>query len=350
MGRTASPKKPTTAARSLSSRLAAPTLDFSPSAPSPLSISSFAPSAAQSSPSSSATMPAQKRTFDDASAGPATPLGGATKKPKRRGRKPKVPVTGALGKTKPAGEVEDGEIEEGEVVEGDFSDLFMVDTTPAAVREEARFVVDTVGEPTPVKGKGGDDDELLITRVGKKGGDEAEEEEEQEEDDKDEDTAMRLFAKEVQMTEDEDSDGSEGESDEDSESEEGVQPEALLLYDDEAGLRKAIQGKIVDDSSAPVTGRYYKEADLTKTCVLCGGALALPPFPPHLLSSHLVSSSQSTVTPLATARTNSASSAVRSTITKRGRAPFRSFAQRAALEVILRGSVLFSPSSPRARP
>ncbi|BGP12324.1 hypothetical protein JCM10213v2_000237 [Rhodosporidiobolus nylandii] len=263
MGRTASPKKPTPAARSLSSRLAP---SFTPAAPSPLrsasSAAASAPASAAASPAhaESPSMPAQKRALDDV-ADPSTPAGGAKKaKRKARGRK-------AKREAKAAGGAED--VEEGEVVEGDFSDLFMVDTTPAAVKAENRFV-DTPGKRSGVDEDGDAkvDDLTSLPLSGAKAGQavaDPDEEEEEEEDELDENEALRLFAKEVALTEDEDSDDSDGSSDE-----EDGQAEALMLYDDEEGLKQAIKGKIVDDSSAPVTGRYYKEADLTKTCVLCG--------------------------------------------------------------------------------
>ena len=47
--------------------------------------------------------------------------------------------------------------------------------------------------------------------------------------------------------------------------------EEEMLFDDPKTLQRAIQGKITDDSAAKVTGRYYKEVDLTRSCSLCGG-------------------------------------------------------------------------------
>ncbi|GAA5918384.1 hypothetical protein JCM1841_003936 [Sporobolomyces salmonicolor] len=265
MGRTASPRKPTPASRSLSSRLAA---DSTPAAPSPLR--SLAPSldpSPSASPvppaksSKSPAMPAQKRAFEDL-ADPATPkLKTAKKKPRRKDRKGKaVEPPAAVTNPAPA----DDELEEGEVVEGDFSDLFVFDTTPAAVSSANAFVGGPAPSPTKqTTTEEGSKDLMLLEDEPKKedaGVAEADKEDEQQ----DEDEVMRIFAKEVAMSDDDD------DSDDDSEEDELGEPEGLMLYDDEEGLQEAIKSKIVDDSSAPVTGRYYKEADLTKSCVLCG--------------------------------------------------------------------------------
>lgn len=141
------------------------------------------------------------------------------------------------------------ELEEGEVQE---APLFFVDDTPATVPDEEAFMIDSVGDGgAPAKANAsattGDD--------GAEG---------------DSEDAMRIFAGEVQATSDE-------ESEEEDENEVGEQVVFTLdgaerhLASTEADLRRAIEGKIVDDSAAQVTGRYYKEADLTKSCALCGG-------------------------------------------------------------------------------
>jgi len=145
----------------------------------------------------------------------------------------------ALANTSP--EMEEGELDEGP--------LFFVDDTPAAVPAGEAFMIDTVGDfPALAERNAPDDDANAL------GSDEA----------------LRIFAGEVQATSDEES------SDEE---ENGVGEQVVFTLDGaerhlastEADLRRAIEGKIVDDSAAQVTGRYYKEADLTKSCALCGG-------------------------------------------------------------------------------
>ncbi|BGP52551.1 hypothetical protein JCM8202v2_000106 [Rhodotorula sphaerocarpa] len=243
-------------------------------------------------------MPAQKRAFDDP-VGPATPSSAsaaAAGGDARRDKKPRASKKSRKGKSATpqlplnagppaAASTEDADLEEGEVVEGDFSDLFVVDTTPAAVRPKDRFVpTEQPGAaPTPSKKSRGtaepqdlvaqpvataEGKDLPPTKEEANGGMDVDQEA------LDSDDAMRIFAQEVGMSDDSDEDL----DDSDSESDEGGNAfggggaggEGLMLYDDEDSLQKAIQGRIVDDSSAPATGRYYKEADLTKTCVLCG--------------------------------------------------------------------------------
>ena len=137
--------------------------------------------------------------------------------------------------------------EEGEIEE---APLFFVDDTPAAVPEQEAFMIDTVGD----------------SGAAAKGQTEAENDDES----VNSDDAMRIFAGEVQATSDE-------ESEDEDENDIGEQVVFTLdgaerhLASTEADLRRAIEGKIVDDSAAQVTGRYYKEADLTKSCALCGG-------------------------------------------------------------------------------
>ncbi|KAL7337854.1 hypothetical protein BJY59DRAFT_439799 [Rhodotorula toruloides] len=277
MGRNASPKKPSPASRSLSSRLT----PLAASSPQPSTLTFVKPSASAPTTASLpisrsqtpvSDMPAQKRSLDDA-AGPSTPAA-LSKSKKRRARRSGEYVGGkfaqrAKKESGAANAGDDGDLEEGEVVEGNFDDLFMVDTTPAAVKEKDRFV----GAPTPLRGNNDGSEELeepnvLLpseAKVTSGAGSEASDPTRAFVDDgMESDEAMRIFAKEVAMSEDEDEEETSGDDDE------SVAGEGLMLYDNEEELEKAIQGRIVDDSSAPVTGRYYKEADLTKTCVLCG--------------------------------------------------------------------------------
>ncbi|GAA5991387.1 hypothetical protein JCM10908_003288 [Rhodotorula pacifica] len=305
MGRTASPKKPSVSSRSLSSRLGVV------SAPSPIRFgsSSTASPAATSSSSNNSTpgpstlageMPAQKRAFDDA-AGPATPAQAGSSSSSSRGRpdkrsrrlmrlKEKQAATATANTTDskaPPKSTMDADLEEGEVVEGDFSDLFVVDTTPAAVRPKDRFVADEQNAPTPLRastlkhlGEADAEEDLVALPMATAEGKDPLPPTETMQDDVqalDSDDAMRVFAREVAMTDDSDhADDDDDDEDDDASDEEetdefgGAAGQGLMLYDDEEQLQKAIQGRIVDDSAAPTTGRYYKEADLTKTCVLCG--------------------------------------------------------------------------------
>ncbi|GAA5846807.1 hypothetical protein JCM9279_004447 [Rhodotorula babjevae] len=276
MGRTPI-RKAAPQSRSLSSRLssALPSGASTPSRPSPLQFD-FAPPTTDAAAES--TMPAQKRTFDDP-VGPATPASAAAKD--GSGKKPRRTRRGGVAhKRARAAEAtkQDGDedVEDGQVVEGDFSDLFMVDTTPAAVREQDRFVpTPSAAADSPLKkGKDGEQEEDMLTApVAQSEGKAlpADELAEDEDGDRtmDSDDAMRAFAREVADTDDEDLSDESDESDED-EDEAPTPVVPAPLYDNEEDLQKAIEGRIVDDSSAPVTGRYYKEADLTKTCVLCG--------------------------------------------------------------------------------
>ncbi|GAA5979282.1 hypothetical protein JCM5350_006953 [Sporobolomyces pararoseus] len=260
MGRTGSPRKASPSARTLSSRITAPSaLTF---APSPLSRSSLNNSSTSTSPAGtplrSSSPMAPKRSIDEVAptstetSGNSTPKSNHSlqKNKRQRHRKNKRDqIAAKLGE--PGESVVD--LEEGEVVEGDFSDLFMVDTTPAAVSNENRFA-----PASPTTKKDSTDDNVLL--------------QEEEEETFDEEDIMKVFAKEVAMTDDEENDSEDDDtgSSEDDEDRSGINIEGMMLYDDEEGLKEAIQGKIVDDSSAPVAGRYYKEADLTKSCVLCG--------------------------------------------------------------------------------
>ncbi|GAA5876563.1 hypothetical protein JCM3774_003140 [Rhodotorula dairenensis] len=297
MGRTASPKKPSVSSRSLSSRLGVV------SAPSPLRFGSSSTSAASPSASTNSTpapaqqaeMPAQKRAFDDA-AGPATPAppgsaassAGRTRPDKKsrrlQRRKDKqistLPSNNHNSSTNTPKSTADADLEEGEVVEGDFSDLFVVDTTPAAVKPKDRFVGDE-SNSTPLRPKirsEGDAEDLVALPMAAAEGKELLAVETAEAAERgpaalDSDDAMQIFAREVAMTDDSDNDDDDDDddaSDEDQDEFGGAAGQGLMLYDDEEQLQKAIQGRIVDDSAAPTTGRYYKEADLTKTCVLCG--------------------------------------------------------------------------------
>lgn len=218
-------------------------------------------------------MPAQKRAYDDP-VGPATPApAGASssssgrtrpdKKSRRQQRRkekqaaPTLPLNS--NSTSTPRSTKDADLEEGEVVEGDFSDLFVVDTTPAAVRPKDRFLGEQ-SAATPLKGskdQQGDAEDLVTLPMAAAEGKELvlEETKEAREDAPalDSDDAMRIFAQEMTMTDDSDDD-----SDDDDASEEegdefgGAAGQGLMLYDDEEELQKAIQGRIVDDSAAPV--------------------------------------------------------------------------------------------------
>lgn len=137
---------------------------------------------------------------------------------------------------------EEPELEEGEVVEGDFSDLFIFDTTPAAVSKENAYTKEEEAPGSPSRQKEGKDGAtdfaLVDDETKREGGDKS----------LDEEDLMKVFAKEVAMSDDEEDDSSEEEDN----TGPGINIEAMMLYDDEEGLQEAIQGKIVDDSSAPV--------------------------------------------------------------------------------------------------
>ncbi|KAK4055101.1 hypothetical protein OIV83_000381 [Microbotryomycetes sp. JL201] len=138
-------------------------------------------------------------------------------------------------------------------VQGDFSDLFVIDTTPSAVpRQSALKDEDDVENDQPA-------DEI------------------------------NQFTKEVYVvSSSEPEDDSEEESEDvNSQSEQGhSRPQSRDgtadiatgqedIDDDSFEMPEELKGTIVDDSAAKVTGRYYKEADLTKSCALCGGKSAL---------------------------------------------------------------------------
>ncbi|ORY90181.1 hypothetical protein BCR35DRAFT_134429 [Leucosporidium creatinivorum] len=147
---------------------------------------------------------------------------------------------------------DDDSKEEGEI-QGDFNDLFFMDSTPSVIPAETAYVESAQDSPVKAGAVEGE------TKMEEKARLLAQEEED-----------MRIFANEVAMTESEDDD-----SDDDEEDEEDDGPRPLpyaedMLYEDEEALQEAIRGKIIDDSAAKVTGRYYKEADLTKSCALCG--------------------------------------------------------------------------------
>ncbi|GAA5891867.1 hypothetical protein JCM8208_002917 [Rhodotorula glutinis] len=271
MGRTPI-RKAAPQSRSLSSRLssALPSGTSTPSRPSPLQFD-FAPPTTDTDTQS--TMPAQKRFFDDP-VGPATPASAAAKD--GSGKKPRRTRRGGVAhKRARAAEASkqdgDEDVEDGQQVDGDFDDLFMVDTTPAAVREQDRFVpTPSAAADSPLKkGKDGEQEEDMLTAPVAQSEGKALSADEDGDRTMDSDDAMRAFAREVAETDD---DGLSDESDESDEDEDDAPTPVVPapLYDNEEDLQKAIEGRIVDDSSAPVTGRYYKEADLTKTCVLCG--------------------------------------------------------------------------------
>lgn len=172
-------------------------------------------------------------------------------------------------------DLEDGEIDP---LEG----LFMVDLTPAVIPQEIAFA-DEQPVVESIRDDQADEEERKRT-------------EEQEEED------MLIFKNEVAMdsegeSEEEDSNDDSEEDDEDAEA---ATSGEQVIYDDPDALSAAIRGKITDDSAAKVrflgtslffelggedhftqgelflfrlqvTGRYYKEDDLTRSCGLCGG-------------------------------------------------------------------------------
>lgn len=192
---------------------------------------------------------APKRTIDEvvsseqpsaSGSGSSTPKSATTtnyqKNKRQRQRKNKRDTIAAkLGEEAEEGE----EVEEGEVVEGDFSDLFMVDTTPAQVAKENRYDAQPAS-PTAKKEENEEDEQQLV---------------EEDETTFDEQDLMKVFAKEVAMTDDEEEEGDSEDSSSEGEDESGINIEGMMLFDDEEGLKEAIQGKIVDDSSAPVSSR-----------------------------------------------------------------------------------------------
>ena len=222
-------------------------------------------------------MPAQKRAYDDP-VGPATPApagsasssSGRTRPDKKSRRQQRRKEKQAAAPTLPLNSngtstprsTKDADLEEGEVVEGDFSDLFVVDTTPAAVRPKDRFLGEQSAS-TPLKGSKepqGDAEDLVTLPMAAGEGKELvpEETKEAREDAAalDSDDAMRIFAQEMAMTDDSDDDN-DSDDDDDASDEEGDEfggaaGQGLMLYDDEEELQKAIQGRIVDDSAAPV--------------------------------------------------------------------------------------------------
>lgn len=369
MGRNTSPRKPTPASRSLSSRLD-PHAASSALRPflldnlsGPASLPAFASSSRSQTPASD--MPAQKRSIDEAS-GPSTPNSqGLSKNKKRRARRSGEYVGGRFAqKTKRKNEAAgagDEDLEEGEVVEGNFDDLFMVDTTPAAVKEKDRFV----GAPTPLRTTVSDEEGAVAALVlsAATGGrdspartDEAGEGSERSrggvDDGMESDEAMRIFAKEVAMTDDEDEDGASSAEDDE---QEAVDGEGLMLYDNEEELEKAIQGRIVDDSAAPVRplpspavpmqpdpksatgdGTLLQGGRLDEDVRAVRRRVATRPLSRQRLLTF--SLHQSLVIRRETARIRSASSAARSIrITRLAIALWRSSARLAARAAILRG-------------
>jgi len=246
MGRTGSPRKPSPSLRTLSSRVVNPSLSF---APSPLSRSQ------STSPPPTSSPMAPKRTIDQVatSTNNSTPKNLQKNKRQRQRKNKRDTIASKLGEEHEQAD----DLEEGEVVEGDYSDLFMVDTTPAQVSKENLFFIDDKGDTsvTAVPGspttKNNDNDEeqdkVLVSD---------EDERDNENFDEQEDI-MKVFAKEVAMTDDEDDDSDSQDDDSDSSDQDdsgiNIIGEGMMLYDDEEGLKEAIQGKIVDDSSAPVS-------------------------------------------------------------------------------------------------
>lgn len=157
-------------------------------------------------------------------------------KPKRiRKNRPRKPKSGIIqdgissnsSSSKSKLEVDDEGLEEGEI-DGDFSDLFMVDTTPSIVAPSIAYVDSALISPTKL-GKDGEpieDEPALFTLA----------------DFDQEEADMLAFADEVAMSESD----SEEESDEEDD-------EVEQLYDDPDTLKRAIAGKITDDSAAKVS-------------------------------------------------------------------------------------------------
>jgi hypothetical protein len=185
---------------------------------------------------------APKRTIDEVEdPTTSTPKSNENKRQARRRAKPgkRDRIAARLGEE---AEAEAGEVEEGEVVEGDFSDLFMFDSTPSAVSKKNAYVSEPTADETNVK-----KEEEDVTGGVAEGNETL-----------DETDIMKVFAREVAMTDDEvSSDDSEddGESSDEAEVRAPINIEGMMLYDDEEGLKEAIQGKIVDDSSAPVRSK-----------------------------------------------------------------------------------------------
>ena len=182
----------------------------------------------------------------------------------------------------------------------DYSNLFVLDATPSAVPTEAAYAstAPVDAPPAPLSPA-------------------AQEEEE-----------MRIFAFEVadsdpELLDDEDDD-------------DDLSP-IMAVYDNPHELEQAIQGKITDDSAAKVsrlvpdplelpltfaqiTGRYYKEVDLTRSCGLCGGKSALTLLRP---SPDLSRHSQNKDTPRESVHIRSAFRALAIAGIAHSRIPFR---------------------------
>lgn len=141
--------------------------------------------------------------------------------------------------------VEVEEIEEGEVDTN--ADLFMIDLEPMVIPVGVAFeeVIEV-------------EEEVVAPVVELKTKKQRQEEEA---------ALMKAFKEEVAMDDDS---GMDDDDDVEEESEDEV--ETLIIHENPETLEKAIKGKITDDSAAKVTGRYYKEDDLTRSCGMCGGA------------------------------------------------------------------------------
>lgn len=141
---------------------------------------------------------------------------------------------------------EEEEIEEGEVDTN--ADLFMIDLEPMVIPVGIAFeeVVEVV-------------EEVVAPVVAVKTQKQKQEEEA---------ALMKAFKEEVAMDDDSGMDDDDDDVEEESEDE----VETMIIHENPETLEKAIKGKITDDSAAKVTGRYYKEDDLTRSCGMCGGA------------------------------------------------------------------------------
>ncbi|KAM0756503.1 hypothetical protein T439DRAFT_321208 [Meredithblackwellia eburnea MCA 4105] len=156
--------------------------------------------------------------------------------------------------------------EEGEIDE--FADLFMVDLTPSVIVSQ----VEDSGATTMQVAVEESREVATTTKSVAQGGKSALELEEEK---------MRNFAKDV-IPSDASEDGldnSDEDEDEDVDSEAGMAVDTtqffqftakMAISENPEELEEAIKQRINDDSAAKVSGRYYKEVDLTRTCGLCG--------------------------------------------------------------------------------
>lgn len=188
------------------------------------------------------------------------------RKKKRRTKSEKLKAAAAIAA---AGAPEEGSNSKKprvlEEVESLSSNLFVMDSTPSAVPAELSYVMAALESPTKASTR--TEEATVIKALPKAKVVVAAKETVKETEiivvEDDEDEAMRIFASEVAMDSDEDDDLDDDDSSDGDD----------IIFDDPKTLQQAIMGKITDDSAAKVTGRYYKEVDLTRSCSLCGGKL-----------------------------------------------------------------------------